>query len=268
MAVDDGQIGHIEKIVREARAEFGQAAACHEAWRPMAFDKDLAGRMGRSYASNTFMTIREALRREVILSLMKLWDRGDDSTSFPKVMEALKSPRVVDHFAAVCAAPWGEPPAEFADDIPEEARAEVVGRVEESERLTGLQFADDLRIHAREALRILESYSPGGDKHQVVHRLKLIRNKRLAHRDLDHVAQLAEYPTPDDEAVELFYQDMSQCVRLLTLVVANMDYRPQETAAIHKRHAEIFWRGVRGERTEGHPDYVPPRHSIPRDEDS
>jgi hypothetical protein len=42
----------------------------------LAYDKDLHSRMGQSYASQAFLVIRMALRRETLLALMRLWDRN------------------------------------------------------------------------------------------------------------------------------------------------------------------------------------------------
>jgi hypothetical protein len=32
-------------------------------------------------------------------------------------------------------------------------------------------------------------------------------------------------------------------------------YDPNETGGVYRHHAELFWAGVKGERTEGHPNY-------------
>jgi hypothetical protein len=41
-------------------------------------------------------------------------------------------------------------------------------------------------------------------------------------------------------------------------VVKRTAYSPKETVAIRARHSKLFWRGARGERTEGHPDFRAP----------
>jgi hypothetical protein len=57
-----------------AREEFDLALWFFEAWRTTAFDSDLHARMGRSYSTNTFLAVREALRREMLLAVARLWD--------------------------------------------------------------------------------------------------------------------------------------------------------------------------------------------------
>ena len=51
------------------------AIAFHEVWKPAAYDKSLHERMGVSLATNAFHVVQAALRREMLLALMRLWDR-------------------------------------------------------------------------------------------------------------------------------------------------------------------------------------------------
>jgi hypothetical protein len=82
--------------------------------------------------------------------------------------------------------------------------------------------------------------------------LKTLRDEHLAHRQV--TPKLVKADTIDEE-IEAFYQDMSRLIRCLRLAVEDTDYDPEETAKLHRRHAALFWAGMRGERTEGHPDY-------------
>jgi hypothetical protein len=52
-----------------------------------------------------------------------------------------------------------------------------------------------------------------------------------------------------------FYFDNARLVSLLLSVVKGLGYDPKETAEVYKRYAHHFWAGVRGERTQGHPNY-------------
>jgi len=56
----------------------------------------------------------------------------------------------------------------------------------------------------------------------------------------------------------MFYQDMSQLIRLLKGAVERTRYNPDETAQ-HAENAALFWAGVKEERTAGHPNYRQPR---------
>jgi hypothetical protein len=44
----------------------------HETWKPIAYDNDLHRRMRTSYATNTFNIVRVALRRKMVLALLRL----------------------------------------------------------------------------------------------------------------------------------------------------------------------------------------------------
>jgi hypothetical protein len=70
---------------------------------------------------------------------------------------------------------------------------------------------------------------------------------------------LAPGPNSSDDAVEAFYQDMSKLISLLLHLVERTAYDPAETAKVFALHAKYFWASVRGERTEGHPNYRAPQ---------
>lgn len=46
---------------------------------PMRFDTDLHAGMGESFATNTFMIVRFALRREMLMALNRLWDKDTNA---------------------------------------------------------------------------------------------------------------------------------------------------------------------------------------------
>ena len=58
-----------------------------------------------------------------------------------------------------------------------------------------------------------------------------------------------------DQEVESFYQDMSKLIGLLRSLVMAEAYDPDDTAQVYRYHAKFFWAAVRGERTEGHPNF-------------
>jgi hypothetical protein len=55
--------------------------------------------------------------------------------------------------------------------------------------------------------------------------------------------------------IESFYQDTSELVRLLLSLIEALAYDPQDAALVYRHYATLFWAGVRGEQTEGHPNY-------------
>jgi hypothetical protein len=122
-----------------------------------------------------------------------------------------------------------------------------------------------LKDRANQALSFLDKYAKGGSHYKVLERLKALRDKRLAHRD---IRATMGPPGPDtaDDAVEVFYQDMSKLMALLLQLVERISYDPDDTARVFCFHAKFFWASVRGERTEGHPNYrvapVPPSITV------
>ena len=72
MDIIDPKIINLRKLVNAAQEEFDLAVAYHEVWKPAAYNTELHHRMGPSYASQAFRVIRSALRREMVLALMRL----------------------------------------------------------------------------------------------------------------------------------------------------------------------------------------------------
>ena len=115
----------------------------------------------------------------------------------------------------------------------------------------------DLNQRASEAIALVEKYSETGSHYATLQKLRRLRNQRLAHRPAKEVAATGLDPT--DEEVKSFCQDNSKLVGLLLGLVAGVAYDPNDTAEVARFYAKLFSAGVRGERTEGHPNYrVPP----------
>jgi hypothetical protein len=51
---------------------------------------------------------------------------------------------------------------------------------------------------------------------------------------------------------------MSELIRLLLHLVLAHAYNPDETGKVYRHHANLFWASVRGERSDGHPNYRAP----------
>jgi hypothetical protein len=237
MKIDDPKILTLQKKVRAACDEFNMAIAFHEAWKPAAYDKALHERIGCSYAANTFLVVRQALRREMLLALMRLWDDNSKAVGMKCIANILRDKRIMDTLAADCEAYWQDSPLIELDA--------KFGRVQ----------SDALRQHAMEAIEIIGSYAEGGSRYDTLKKLKTLRNEHLAHRQVTPTPVKADGANTIDEEIEAFYQDMSRLIRCLRLAVEDTDYDPEETAKLRGRHAAFFWAEVRGERTEGHPDY-------------
>ena len=222
------KIGRLRAEVRAALDEFEFVIRLYETWRPAAVDQDLFGRMGSSYASHAFLLIREALAREIVIGLTKLWDSGDRPISMQRIAGFLRSPAVIRALAV------------------ERARRMPIPGIED-------MLERDLTEKAAAVLVLIDKYSHSG-AHRAVHDgLQNLRNKRFAHRQV--ATETAPTTTPTMEEVFTFYQDMSVLLKALVSLVLAEAYDLQEAAEVHRRYAVEFWTGARGEKTEGHPNY-------------
>ena len=216
--------------VKAAQQEFDMAVTLHEVWKPMAYDETLRHRMGVSYATNAFRVIRVALRREMLLALMRLWDNDVRAIGMERIGETLRDHQLIDRLATDRAVRIGLPEAK--DQVQIELGRRAIAVVE-----------------------IVDKYSRGGSHSLVLERLRALRNERLAHRQTQSAADGAD---ATDSEIEEFYQDNSNLVSLLLHVVEAMAYDPSEAADVYRHHASHFWASVRGENTVGHPNYRVP----------
>ncbi len=111
----DQRIAVLRTKVRAARQEFDLAVTFHELWKPAAYDDDLHKRMGVSSATNAFNVVRAALRREMLLALMRLWDKDGRAIGMQFFASAMREEFVIEALAAqrniVCETP------EFKDEV-------------------------------------------------------------------------------------------------------------------------------------------------------
>jgi hypothetical protein len=215
-------------MVTAAREEFNLAVQFHEAWKPAAFDPGLHRRMSHCHAGKTFLVVRTALRRELLLALMRLWDRDSEAIK----MEFIRS--VIGDRGTIA--------------LLARQRADRMGLPSEVETIT-----NDLSSHAKRAKKLIDKYSKGGCRMSVFERLWKLRNERLAHRQ----TALAAHMQPDVivSEVEEFYVDMSKLIKLLASLVFGLAYDPIDLSEVCQFDAKYFWEGVSGERTVGHPSY-------------
>ena len=232
MDISDSEIINLKKMVTAAHEEFYMAVKYHEVWKPSAYDKDLHSRMRRSYASQAFLVIRDALGREMVLALTRVWDRHKQAVRMSLIVHTIRKSAVIDALAAERAKPFNWP------GVFEQMRA-------------------DLQVKADRVIELVSKYSEGGSHNAVREDLLRLRDERLAHRQMEPstVAGGDKF----NEAVEEFYQDNAKIIQEL-LSLANAEaYDPLDAAEVYQRYAAEFWAGVRGERTEGHPHFRPGR---------
>ena len=234
MEITDPDILLLQQQVKAAQEEYDMALAFHEVWKPAAYDTGLHERMGVSYATQAFMVIRLALRREMLLALMRIWDTSKRAIRMTWVAKMIDNPEVIEALAV--------------------------------DRLRGMVFSgmldamrSDLNGKAETALVVIRRYMVGGAGRPVFERIAVLRNQRLAHRQME-VAGVSAFDATDEE-IETFYQDNSTLVQTLLSLVNAHAYDPREAADVHKRYASEFWAGARGEKTEGHPNYRSRPHS-------
>jgi hypothetical protein len=233
MNINDPKINTLRAKIEAAQQEFDLAVAFHEVWKPAAYDEGLHKRMGASYSTHAFLVVRTALRREMLLALMRLWDRGEKPVGMEFIGETLGNEHIMNALAI--------------------GRARIVGSED--------QVRQELCQRAAETIALIKKYSSGGSHYAVREKLKKLRDKLLAHRETGPGAVTG--PDASDEEIEAFYQDMSELVRLLLSLVKGLAYHPAEAAEVYRHYATLFWAGVRGERTEGHPNYRGPIRVTP-----
>jgi hypothetical protein len=235
------------------RHEIDMAIHYHEAWKPTAFDQNLHGRMGTSRASVTFGVVQFALRQQMLLSLMKVWDRGEQSIRLEAAVSILRDKRVTDALEAERIAQWEYGPGAYPEGI-DPLDKEALRAIEAD---FGHRMAAELRQNVHEFLAIIDKYESGEGK-ILLGALRKLRNQTLAHRQLKPTRIEEIHADGFKESLEEFYADNLRISRLLNSVVAGASYNPDETAEIFGRDAALFWAPVRGERTPGHPNYWAP----------
>jgi hypothetical protein len=212
MGIDDPKVVALRDMVTAAQHEFDTAVAFHEIWKPAANDQDLHCRLGESFATQAFLVTRAALRREMLLALIRLWDTNPKSIRMGYMVATLRDREVID--------------------------ALVLDRM----RRLGLPDAidamrDELGKKAGEVVQLINRYMEGGARYAVLETLRALRNERLAHRQL----ALVPGASATDEKIEEFYQDNSKLIRILLSLVNAMAYDPEDTAKVYGFYASHFW---------------------------
>lgn len=215
--------------VTAAQQEFDLAVTFHEVWKPGAYDVDLHRRMGTSYATQAFNVVLMALRREMVLAMVRLWDRDKRAVGMQAIADDIRTQAVMDALT--------------------KERADKMG-IHGAET----QLRADLDKKAAEVLALVARYDHGGTGEDVLQRLRNLRNTRLAHRQATSIAPHSADLT--DKEIEGFYQDNSKLIHILLSLVNAHAYDPEHTVGLYRLYAGHFWAAVRGEQTEGHPNYM------------
>lgn len=217
MEIDDPKIVSLREKVTAAQQEFDMAVTFHEVWKLAAYDQDLHSRLGNSYATQAFLVTRTALRREMLLALIRLWDTNTKSVRMQSIEATFHEKEVIDALAL-----------------------DRVNHLKIPEAFD--QMRDDLGKKATNVLQLIHKYMEGGAHHAVYKKLSTLRNERLAHRQLNPATATGANAT--DEEIEEFYQDNSKLIHILLSVVCAMAYDPQDTAKVYRHYAKCFWERV------------------------
>jgi len=223
----------VKTIVEAAEGEAVMAAMFHETWKPAAFDKELTARMGTSFATHSFNIVRIALRREMILSLMRIWDSNPKALRMTVICENLKDDVFFRRLVAKRAASLGMASASIE-----------------------AYMAKSMEPRRAEVLSLIRRYTEGGSGYGAFRKLRALRDKRLAHRQTNDLSTAVD--NPEDNEVETFYKDSLSVVTLLLSLVLGRAFNLDEAGDVYRHHAKFFWVSVRGECTEGHPYYRKP----------
>lgn len=219
-------------ITEAATDEMVMAIMFHETWKPAALDENLHARMGTSFATQSFNIVRIALRREMVMAMMRIWDTNPDSVRMSLVAETLKNKVFIRQLTA--------------------RRASRLGKTTES---IGHLLSDSLETQKRQVLNLIRKYQDGGTGYAALERIRLLRHERLAHR------QAVDSPVridPSDTEIDALYEDSLTLVTLLQSLILGRDFNlDKEAGCVYRHHASFFWASVRGEQTAGHPNYRP-----------
>jgi AbiU2 len=224
----EAEIEKLRAQVDAAREEFDLALWFYEAWRPAALDSNLHARMGSSYSTDTFLAIREALRREMLLAVARLWDTDKKAVRLTLISSLLADDSLIRTLADEGAKRFDWPGV--ADEI-----------------------YSDFKQQADDVISVVRKYKAGGAKEAVLDNLIRERHEHLAHRQVQPSEMAISLATASD--IEILFDDMSRVISTLLHVAKATGYDPIDTAEVFRRHSALFWENARGERTVGHPSY-------------
>lgn len=254
-AVPENQLASLKAKVDAVLQEIDLAIAFHETWRPMVEDTNLHQRIGTSFAANSFSVIRTALRRELLLALVRVWDKDARAVNMVTIANILEDQIIAEALADEVVVDIRFPSIEWRWLLEHHGGNEKAAR--EAGKAGSSFLARDLRagVHSQiqAALTIIRDYDGSGSSCSVLEAVRTMRHEHLAYHQLikTDVTTLDEF----DNQIEAFYQDMLKLTEALFAAVKHVSLDLSHTAKTHTMYAALFWNGARGERTEGHPDY-------------
>lgn len=231
---DDEWVCELKRQVETAEQEVTTAVVLHESWKPTVRNTELLERMGESFATHTFNIIRWALRREVLLALLRVWDTQQKAVNVARIITELRKPHAVEALISS----RGDQGSPLSHHLAEHLRGHLPEKIESAGALVDKYTTKD------------------GEAAEVMTKLLRQRNVSLAHRQRE--PQKATGSNATDDEIETFYQDTCRIIEYLMSIVRATSLDMTDTASVYAHHARFFWAAARGERTPGHPSYREP----------
>jgi hypothetical protein len=141
-------IAALREKVKAAVHEYDAVVQFHESWRIAAHDKALQERVSHSFVGQTFLVVRRALRREMLLALYRLWDPQTKTVHMVSVADDLENPVILDVL-------WPE-----------------------------AWMHEEPRARAAEAAALIRKYEKGGPSYSTLLELRKLRHQHLAHHQV------------------------------------------------------------------------------------
>lgn len=255
MGLDD-KFEKMQLVVKAAQDEMIMAVQFHETWKPTAYDKNLHHRMGTSYATHSFQIIRQSLRREMLLALMRIWDSNKQSIRMTVISDNLREQIIFNYVVNKRAVDMRITSIDVMDSRNNDTAAENADH-----SLFMMSEIRKILEPQRDAIvKLIQKYSQSGSGHDTFKKLRTLRDERLAHRQTTPInAPLAD---TTDKEIESFYKDTLELTTLLMSLILAIGIDFNEVARVCCHHAKYFWVNARGEHTIGHPNYRLPNKGM------
>lgn len=228
----------LRKQVQAICGEADTALVLHATWQVARDDQALHERLGVSYATNAFRAVVTALRREVLMGLLRVWDKSKGGLRLDRLASEFRKPetiKLLSEARPVCLQAR-RARKYYAESLIEEVRS-------------------TLDETANSFLSLFAKYERSGEGTRLLKKMKDLRDERLAHFDM-HATTVPDKNATDQE-IDQFLADSMELVRHLRHLVLAEAFDPVEAAGVHRHYAKLFWASVRSERSEGHPNFRP-----------
>lgn len=226
------QIKALEARSLAAGREWQDFVSFYEVWKPAVQDQQLLRRLDETLAGNAFVTIRAALQRELIMSIMRIWDDHDSTICLRKIMILLDDHRTL-----------GAIVHRVIDKTFEGQHTDHAARHEDM--LKGYQASVAI------CQKIIRKYK-AGERLEFFKRLGQLRDEHLAHRQV--IREKLPTGTDDMPLFEEFANDTGTLVADLLNIIHNR-LIDRALPLLARQNAKLFWASVRGETDPRHPDY-------------